>query len=245
MTTHRPLAVVTGASRGIGLQLARRCALNGYDLVIAADDPAIEDAATNLRVMGSEVRALEADLGSIDAVDRFYRLIGGTPDLLLANAGRGLGKQFLDQDFESVLHVVDTNITGTIYLVQKIGRDMRRRQSGHILITAAIAGFAPGGYNAVLQATSAFLTSFVSSLRDEMKETGVTITCLLPGSAETGFTRRPGSVERNIAAIEKADPAEVARLGFDAMMRGDAEVAITPSHSPAVEPTPKSLEPER
>jgi short chain dehydrogenase len=105
----------------------------------------------------------------------------------LANAGRGLGKGFLDQDFADILRVLDTNITGTLYLIQTIGRKMRDRGAGRILITGSIAGFIPGAYQAVYNASKAFLDSFSFALRAELKERGVTVTCLMPGATETEF----------------------------------------------------------
>src|SRR5215204_7158977 len=130
-------AIVTGASTGIGYELAIECAKNGFDLLIAADEPEIKQAADALRTMEVKVDAVQADLATLEGVDQLYARIAGRPvDALLANAGRGLGKGFLDQNFDEVRRVVDTNITGTIYLIQKVGRDMRARGKGRILITA-------------------------------------------------------------------------------------------------------------
>jgi short-subunit dehydrogenase len=157
----RPLAVVTGASTGIGYELAKCCAREGFDLVIAADEPEIGNAAADFEPLGARVDALEADLATPEGVGRLYQQIGGRPvEALIANAGRGLGKGFLDQDFDDVMRVVNTNVTGTIYLIQKIGRDMRARGRGRILIVGSIAGFMPGTYQAVYNATKAFLDSF-------------------------------------------------------------------------------------
>src|SRR4051812_36493905 len=129
----RPLAVVTGASSGIGRELAALCAQNGFDLVIAADDSALEDAATALRAHGARVDTVIADLATADGVDRVYSALQGRAiDALLANAGHGLGHAFLDQPFDEIRHVIDTNITGTVYLIHKIGRDMRARNQGRI-----------------------------------------------------------------------------------------------------------------
>src|SRR3954471_10059232 len=138
----RSLAIVTGASSGIGYELAKCCAQNGFDLLIAANEPSINDAAKVFRDLGAAVDAVEADLATLDGVDRLYAAARGRRvDALLANAGRGLGKAFLDQDFDDVRRVIDTNVTGTLYLLQKIGRDMRTRGQGRILITGSIAGF--------------------------------------------------------------------------------------------------------
>ena len=137
MPASRPFAIVTGASTGIGLELARRCANKGYDLLIAADEPEIEQAAASLRAGGAEVQSFQVDLATTEGVDKLYAAAKGRPvDALLANAGRGLGHAFLDQDFGKARRVVDTNITGTIYLIHKVGNDMRRRNSGRILSPA-------------------------------------------------------------------------------------------------------------
>src|SRR4051794_8210076 len=172
----RQFAIVTGASTGIGLELAKCCARDNFNLLIAADEPEINAAAAELRSLGAAVDAVEADLATVEGVDKLYAAIKGrSVDALLANAGRGLGKGFLDQDFDQARRVVDTNITGTIYLLQKVGRDMRARGQGRILITGSIAGFMPGTYQAVYNGTKAFLDSFSFALRHELKDAGITV----------------------------------------------------------------------
>ncbi|MBV8704213.1 MAG: SDR family NAD(P)-dependent oxidoreductase [Acetobacteraceae bacterium] len=221
----RPLAIVTGASSGIGYELAKCCAQNGYDLIVAADEPAINDAAQTFRNLGVSVEAVQADLATVDGVDRLYAAAKGRPvEALLANAGRGLGKGFLDQDFNDVRRVVDTNITGTIYLIQRVGRDMRAQGRGRILITGSIAGFIPGTYQAVYNASKAFLDSFSFAIRHELKDTGVTVTCLMPGATETEFFERADMMDTKVGTAKKDDAAQVARTGFDAMMRGTGDV---------------------
>lgn len=221
----RPLAIVTGASTGIGYELAKRCAEHGFDLLVAADEPAINDAAQAFRQLGAAVDAVETDLATIEGVDKLYAVIRGRPvHALLANAGRGLGKGFLDQDFAAVRHVVDTNITGTIYLLQKVGRDMRAQGRGRILITGSIAGFIPGTYQAVYNGTKAFLDSFSFALRHELKDTGVTVTCLMPGATETEFFERADMMDTKVGQAKKDDAADVAKTGFDAMMKGEGDV---------------------
>lgn len=222
---EKPLAVVTGASSGIGYELAKQCAQNGFDLIIAADEPEIETAAQDLRATGAMVEAVLADLSTLDGVDRLYAVINGRPvDALLANAGRGLGHGFLDQDFSEIRHVIDTNITGTLYLIQKIGRDMRGRHQGRILITGSIAGYMPGTYQAVYNGSKAFLDSFSFALRHEVQDSGVTVTCLMPGATETEFFERADMEDTKVGQSKKDDPADVARTGFGAMMRGDGDV---------------------
>jgi short-subunit dehydrogenase len=224
-TEARPLAVVTGASSGIGFELAQLCAAAGFDLLIAADEPSIHEAGLLLAKSGTQVDPLEVDLSSMEGVDKLYQAIGGRPvSALLANAGRGLGHAFLDQDFADILRVIDTNVTGTLYLIHKVGRDMRARSQGRILITGSIAGFMPGTYQAVYNGTKALLDSFSYALRAELKDTGVTVTCLMPGATETEFFERADMMDTKVGTEKKQPASEVAKLGFDAMMRGEAEV---------------------
>ena len=145
-------------------------------------------------------------------------------DALLANAGHGLGYGFLDQEFEAIRHVIDTNVTGTLYLIHMVGRAMRARGQGRILITGSIAGFMPGTSQAVYGATKAFIDSFSWALRTELKDTGVTVTCLMPGATETEFFARADMLDTKVGQQAKDDPADVAQVGFDAMMRGDGDV---------------------
>jgi short-subunit dehydrogenase len=199
------------------------------DLVIAADLPEIEQAAEAIRTeFDVEVTPLKVDLAMLDGVDRLYEAVAklGRPvDCLLANAGHGLGKAFLDQDFDAVRHVIDTNVTGTVYLIHKVGRDMRARGDGKILITGSIAGFMPGSFQAVYNATKAFIDSFSFALRDELKDTNVTVSCLMPGPTDTEFFERADLMDTKVGQDDKkADPASVARVGFDAMMDGDGDV---------------------
>lgn len=226
MTSNtRPFAIVTGASSGIGYELAKLCAGNGYDLLIAADRPEINEAAEAFRALGVAVEALEADLATLEGVDRLYAAAQGRPvDALLANAGHGLGRAFLDQDFREVRHVIETNITGTIYLLQKVAREMKTRGQGRILITGSIAGFMPGSFQAVYNGTKAFIDSFSFALRNELKDTGVTVTCLMPGATETDFFERADMLDTKVGQQEKDDPADVAKAGFDAMMNGEGDV---------------------
>lgn len=225
MSEIRKLAVVTGASSGIGLELAKRCAREGFDLVIAADEPAIEAAAAQLRDLGATVIAVQADLSTREGVDQLYAAANGRPiDALLANAGRGLGRGFLDQDLEQATNVINTNISGTVWLIHKVGNEMRRRNTGKILITGSIAGFMPGSFQAVYNGSKAFLNSFSFALREELKGTDVTVTCLMPGATDTEFFRRADMMDTDVGTAKKDDAAVVADDGFNAMMRGDGDI---------------------
>jgi short-subunit dehydrogenase len=222
--TTRPLAVVTGASSGIGLELAVLCAENGFDLMLAADTSLLE-VVERVRALGASADNLEVDLSTIEGVDALYDTIGGRPiAALLANAGHGLGHAFLDQDFPDILHVLDTNITGTIYLLHKVGREMRARGEGRILITGSIAGFQPGAFQAVYNGSKAFIDSFAIALRNELKDTGVTVTCLMPGVTDTEFFERAGLQDTKFGTQKKDSARDVAEVGFKAMMEGEADV---------------------
>jgi len=227
--TRRPLAVITGASSGIGFELASCCLRDGYDLLIAANEPAIHTAATDLKALASErnalVFALETDLSTESGCDQLVAALEGRPvDALLANAGVGLGKAFLDQDVEAWSHVIDTNIFGTLYIIQTIGKQMRARGEGRILITGSIAGFMPGTFQAVYNGSKAFLDSFSFALRHELQESGVTVTCLMPGATETEFFERAEMMDTKIGTTKKDDPAFVAQQGYDAMNKGEGQV---------------------
>ncbi len=225
MPSDRRFAIVTGASTGIGLELARCCARDGFDLLIAADEPEIERAASDLRSFGASVESVQADLSTVEGVDRLYGAAKGRQvDALLANAGRGLGHAFLDQDFSRARRVIDTNVTGTVYLIHKVGNDMRRRNAGRILITGSIAGFIPGSFQAIYNASKSFLNSFSFALREELKDTKITVTCLMPGATETEFFKRADLMDTNVGTAKKDDAGEVAQVGFNAMMQGEGDV---------------------
>jgi short-subunit dehydrogenase len=221
----RKFSIVTGASTGIGFELAKICLKNEYDVLLAADEPEIEQAAVALRQMPGAVEAVQADLTGPEGVDRLYAAAKGRQvDALLANAGRGLGRAFLDQDPDAWRRVVDTNITGTLLLVQKVARQMRQVGAGRILITGSIAGFMPGTYQAVYNGTKAFLDSFSFALRHELKDSGVSVTCLMPGATETDFFERADMMDTKIGQQKKDDAATVAQTGFDAMIKGKGDV---------------------
>jgi uncharacterized protein len=219
--------MVTGASTGIGFELARLCAREGFDLLIAADEPEIHDAAQKLRNekgVGA-VEALHVDLATTEGVDQLYAAAKGRPvDVLMANAGRGLGHAFLDQQWPRAREVIDTNVTGTTYLIHKVGRDMRQANQGRILITGSIAGFTPGSFQAVYNATKSYLNSFSFALREELRDTNVSVTCLMPGATETEFFARADMLDTKVGSEAKDDAAMVAKTGFDAMMKGEGDV---------------------
>ena len=193
--------------------------------MIAADMPEIQAAATVLRNMGTNVDAVQVDLAKREGVDLLVQAARGRQvDALLANAGHGLGHAFLDQDFTQIQHVIDTNVTGTLYLIHKIGNDMRARGAGRILITGSIAGFMPGTYQAVYNGTKAMMDSFSFALRAELKDSGVTVTCLMPGATETDFFERADMLDTKVGSEKKQPADEVAKTGYEAMMAGAGDV---------------------
>lgn len=223
---NRPLAIVTGASTGIGFELAHLAAENGYDLVVAANEPLIVDAAADFRRHGGAVKSVETDLARMDGIDLLLAAAEGRPvELLIANAGMGFGGPFIDQPVERWRHVIDTNVTGTVYLLQRVLAAMVDRGAGKILVTGSIAGFIPGAFNAIYNATKAFIDNFTEALRNELKEhDNITLTTLMPGATETEFFARAEMLDTKLATADKADPAKVARDGWDALMSGRGHV---------------------
>ena len=220
-------AIITGASTGIGFELATLAAKDGYDILVVADEPLIDAAAADFKQFGTEVTSVEADLSTIDGVDRLLAAAAGRRiDVLCANAGHGLGHAFLDQETAKWRHVVDTNITGTAYLLQQVLREMVARNEGKVLVTGSIAGYIPGAFQAVYNGTKAFVDSFVAALQNEIKDAdGVTLTNLMPGPVETEFFARGEMLDTSVGASDsKSDPADVAKDGWDALMAGKASI---------------------
>ena len=225
MTDIRPLAVVTGASSGIGYELARLAAEQGHDLVIAADRPELVEAEQAFRALGAEVRAVQVDLATPGGCETLIAAVGGRPvDVLMANAGEGLGHAFLEQPWDRARHIIDTNITGTCYLLHRLVPAMRDRGRGRVLITGSIAGLMPGTFQAVYNGTKAFIDSFSWALRNELKDSGVTVTCLMPGATDTEFFARADMLDTKVAQGKKMEASDVARIGFEAMMKGEGDV---------------------
>ncbi|MDB5682715.1 MAG: SDR-family protein [Sphingomonas bacterium] len=223
--SQRKFAIVTGASTGIGAELAHIAAQNGYDVLVVADEPLIHAAAEDFRSHGTNVDAIEADLATFEGNDALLAAAKGRQiDLLCANAGRGLGRGFLDQDPAEWRRVIDTNVTGTTYLLQKVAQQMKAQGDGRILTTGSIAGFMPGTYQAVYNGTKAYVDSFTEALRAELKDSGVTVTCLMPGPTETEFFERADMLDTKVGTQDKDDPRKVAETGWKALMNGDGHV---------------------
>ena len=220
------LALVTGASTGIGFELATLAAREGYDLIVVADEQLIQAAANDFQQFGTNVVAVEADLSTIEGVDTTLAAAAGRQiDLVCANAGISKGGPFLDESVEDWCHSIDTNVTGTVYLLQKTLRDMVARGSGKILVTGSIVGYIPGSFNAIYNATKAFIDNFTEALRNELKDVeGVTLTTLMPGPTETEFFARADMLDTSVGTSEKADPDKVAKDGWGALFAGKGHI---------------------
>jgi short-subunit dehydrogenase len=212
-------AIITGGSTGIGAELVKLAVQDGYSVLTAADTPFDED-------FGPEVETLEVDLSTFEGVDQLLARAGDRRiDLLCANAGHGLGHGFLDQKVEDWLHVINTNITGTIYLLHKMLPAMVARNEGKVLVTGSIAGYIPGSFQAVYNSSKSFVDYFCDAIRNELKDAdGVQITTLKPGPVDTEFFARGGMLDTSVgdpeAEHKRRDPVLVAKDGWDALMAG-------------------------
>lgn len=218
----RPLAVVTGASNGIGYELAKQFAQNGFDLVITATGPSIQEAAQDFEKLGASVKTIEADLATYEGVETLYQQIQSTGpvEAIAINAGVGVGGKFTETDLDSELNLIELNVTSSVHLAKRVVKDMVDRGSGKVLFTSSIAALQPGPFEAVYAASKAFVHSFAEGIRNELKDTGVTVTALMPGPTDTNFFHRAGMDDTRAGAGKKDDPAEVAKQGFEALMAG-------------------------
>ncbi|HEY7049865.1 MAG TPA: SDR family NAD(P)-dependent oxidoreductase [Jatrophihabitantaceae bacterium] len=220
---HHPFAVVTGASSGIGLELARQFADHGYDLLVSAEDDRIEAAADQLRQGGANVQTAQADLRTFDGVEQLYATITATGrpiDAVALNAGVGQGGAFVETDLIDELEIIAVNVASTVHLAKRLLPGLVARQHGKILVTSSIASTMPESFQAVYNASKSFLQSFTEALQSELKDTGVTVTSLMPGPTETDFFRRADMLDTEVGQSRKDDPALVARQGYDALMAG-------------------------
>jgi short-subunit dehydrogenase len=223
----RTFAVVTGASSGIGLELARECAEHGFDLLICAEDPGIEAAASQLASSGAQVEAIQLDLSTRAGCEQLATTVtslGREVDALLLNAGVGVGGAFLETDLDEELDMIALNCNHTVHVAKRLLPAMAARGKGRVLVTATMASTAPSPYHAIYGATKAFVMSFAEALRFELKDTGVTVTALQPGPTETNFFERAHMQDTPVGRAEKDDAAGVAKRGFEAMMAGDDAV---------------------
>jgi uncharacterized protein len=227
MTEANKLALVTGASSGIGLALATEFVQHDYDLVVCADDEAIHQAAEALRVSGAVITAIQVDLRTYDGVASLYSTVKGTGrplDAAALNAGVGLGGPFVENDLTAELDMIDLNVKSTVHLAKRVLGDMVARNEGRLLITSSIGSTMPGSFQAVYEGTKSFLQSFAEAVANELKDTGVVITSLMPGPTDTNFFHRAEMDDTRVGQGSKDDPAVVARQGFEALMSGDQKV---------------------
>jgi len=224
----KKLAVVTGASSGIGYELARFAVEDRHDLLICADEPEIEVAAEKLRRLGGTVQAVQVDLATRGGTDAFWAAVGDRHiDVFCANAGRALGTAFHEQECEAIRRLMMLNMVQTTTLLHRVGLRMQAQGQGRILVTGSICGFVAGPYDAVYNATKAYLDSLCYALQDEWKGGPVTLTCLMPGPTDTPIFTRPENLlaDSPIAKSDNlGDVTKAARAGYDAMMAGDKGV---------------------
>jgi short-subunit dehydrogenase len=226
--SDRRLAVVTGASSGIGFELAKVFAEEGFDLLVVAEDEELEPAARELNQIGRSVEAMRVDLAKPEGVEELHEKIAakGRPvDALALNAGIGAGGDFAcETSLAKELRLIDLNVRSTVHLCKLTLADMVERDEGRILFTSSVASTMPGAYQAVYNASKSFVQSFAEAIRNELKDTGVTITALMPGPTDTEFFERAEMEGTKVGAGEKDDPAEVARQGYEALMAGRQKV---------------------
>jgi uncharacterized protein len=221
------LALITGASSGIGFELARQFAQHGYDLVVAAEDDGIRDVPNRLSDFGSAIQTVQVDLSTADGVEHLYHSAvdgGRTLSAAALNAGVGRGDMFLKSELSDDLNIVDLNIRSTVHLAKLVLRDMSNSGEGKVLFTSSVASMMPGSYQTVYNASKSFVQSFAEALRDELRETSITITALMPGATDTNFFHRAKMDDTLAGKMPKDDPAQVAHRGFNAMMHGDQKV---------------------
>lgn len=226
-TDARKFAVVTGASSGIGYELAKQFAQNGFDLLIVSEGDRLENAAQEIQKLGAQVRTVKADLSSHEGVHQLLSEIqtSGRPvDAAALNAGVGVSGRFVETDLKQELNMVDLNVKSTLHLAKYFVKEMVARGSGRILFTSSIAATMPTPYETVYGATKAFVRSLSQGLREELKDTGVSVTALMPGATETDFFRRAGAEDTKLGSGEKDDAAQVAKEGYEALMAGKDHV---------------------
>jgi short-subunit dehydrogenase len=245
--TDRSLAVVTGASSGIGYELAKQFAQHDFDLVVVAEDEGITRAARDLEGLGVTVLPVRADLATYQGVEQAYdeATAAGRPiDALVINAGIGVSGEFATTDLADDLKLIDLNVRSSVHLAKRGVQQMVGRGAGRILFTSSIAATQPGPFEASYAASKAFLLSFAEAVRNELKDSGVTVTVLMPGATETRFFDRADMRDTKLGAGRKDDAAEVARQGFEAMMQGRDHV-VTGSFMNRVLAGASKLAPEK
>jgi short-subunit dehydrogenase len=222
--SDRKFAVITGASSGIGLELAKQCAAHNFDVLMCAEDASIHVAAAEV---DPRAQAVQADLATREGCEQLVqavRRVGRPVDALILNAGVGVGGRFLDTDLDAELRMIALNCNHIVHISKRLVPAMVARGKGRVLITGSVVSTAPAPYQAVYGATKAFVMSFAEALRVEIADSGVTVTVLQPGATDTNFFERADMTDTKVGQAKKDDPALVAKRGFEAMMDGKDSV---------------------
>lgn len=242
---RRPFAVVTGASSGIGFELAKVLAEEGFDLLVTAEDEELEAAQRELNQLTASVECTRLDLSREEEVAKLYQRIQATArpvDVLCLNAGIGAGGDFArENELRKLLRLIDLNVRSTVHLCKLVVEDMVARDQGRVLFTSSIGSTMPGAFHAVYNASKSFVQSFALALRNELKDTGITVTSLMPGPTDTEFFERGNLEGTPVAEGPKDDPADVARQGIEALMAGKEKVVAAGLKSKAQEASAKVL----
>ena len=220
-----PLAVVTGGSSGIGYELAKQFAQHGYDLAISGSSDRVHASAAHLRDVGVEAWSHQADAGTHDGVEAFWRFVeslGRPVDVAVRNVGIATGGAFADTALEDHLRVLAVNVVGTTHMAKRVVDHMVANRSGRILIVSSISATTPTPYEGVYGGTKAFGYNLAESLREELREHGISVTALLPGATDSDFHSNAGmGADTPIGRLKKFPKDEVARLGYEGLIAGD------------------------
>ena len=223
------LALITGASSGIGYNLAKVFAENNFDIIIASAGERLDNAENELKRIGVQVTAVQADLATYEGCETLWKAvqsIGRPLDAAAINAGVGVGGLFAETDLDQEINLVRLNVEGTLHITKRVVQHMVAQGRGRILITASIAGEMVAPREAVYAASKAFDLSFAKSLHAELENTGVTVTALQPGPTDTDFFHRAGMDNTKVGQEGKkeSEPYDVAKEGYKAMMKGEKHI---------------------
>jgi short-subunit dehydrogenase len=222
------LAVVTGASNGIGYQLALELARRGFDLLVTARSQAIQASAEACTRLGAGATAVQADLSTYEGVEQLWQAVTDLDrpvELAAVHAGVGLGGAFRDNDLADELNLISLNITAVVHLTKRLTDAMTAQRRGRILITSSISATLPTPYETVYGPSRAFTRHFALGLREELRGSGVTVTAFSPGATDSDFHARAGMKDTAFGPdAGKNDQAEVARQGVEALLTGRPEV---------------------
>ena len=227
MENQQKTALITGGTSGIGKELAKLFAKDGYNLIIVARDKAeLDSTATELKQNGIQVSTIVKDLFKMDEAKALCQEVNGQVDVLVNDAGQGLYGLFTENELERELEIIHLNICATVILTKHFAIQMAKRGEGKILNLGSVAGKLPGPWQAVYHATKAFVLSFTTAVREEMKDSGVTFTALMPGATDTDFFNKAGMQDSKVVQDKDAlsDPADVAKDGYNALMAGEDRV---------------------